>query len=189
MAGLPELIERIWIERRDEGFALRIPWLFQLHRFGKVGFLSVLLEVRFADDGAAFHRPMVLRAGKWIFFTCLTDRRSDGKIFTAGCAQEVGIEPCAFSNAARPNTPIAKSQPQGIIGQSGLNPNRATDIAVAKFDFDQIIVLDTQLDGRLAADEHCVIPSYFGDGVGHLLKPAVIIVPAIIDAVVAMENQ
>src|SRR5438132_11619183 len=112
---------------------------------------------------------MVLRAGERIFFACLVEGCPDCKIFRATCAQQISIEPAAPPDAACALAPIAKRQTQGIIGESRLNPNRATHAAITQLDLDQVSILDTQLYCSLAADEHRVVPGHFGYRIGPLL--------------------
>jgi len=70
-----------------------------------------------------------------------------------------------------------------------LNPNRTLDRSISQLHFNDFVILDPKFGRRLAADEHAVVPDHLRDRVRQFLQPPIVVVPAIIEAVIAMENN
>src|SRR4051812_9923828 len=99
-----EFIERVWIERCcSRG-------LLHLHRLGKIRPLAILLEVRFANDWAPFHRPMVLGARKRVSLVGFRKGCAYGKVFRFTGTQGVSVKTRAAAYPAQPVPSVAQRQ-------------------------------------------------------------------------------
>src|SRR5688572_22483611 len=111
-------LERIRINRRERG------WLFQVQRLRKPGMLLVLLEVRFTNDRAAFHVPMMLRAGNLRRLRGTRDFSTGDKIRSIAAAKCIPIYANAFADAPDFRATVAERQADHIIRQTWLQPDR-----------------------------------------------------------------
>ena len=126
------------------------------------GCSSVLLEVRFANDRPAFHRPMILRAGKRIRFARVRNRRAHRKVRRPVVRKRVGVEtePCSrCGHSMSGRNPSAR--PSDVIRHAGLNPNRTAHRRPSQVDFDHVRVFHAQFARGLAAHQHGVVPDQF----------------------------
>src|SRR5262249_43046993 len=96
--------------------------------------LAVLLEIGFAHNRTAFHRPMVLRAGNLVGLAGRTDGRTECDVFSIGRAQWVYVETHLMTDPSGLLSPISQCQPQRIIRHAWLHPDRSADGLIAQLD-------------------------------------------------------
>ena len=63
------------------------------------------------------------------------------------------------------------------------------DALAVQRNLDNIAIRHAEFLRCIAADEHGVVPSHFGDGIGQLLHPAVVRVTTVVHLCVAVEND
>src|ERR1051325_5087464 len=122
------LVERIWIKGSG---AFR---LFKLHVLGEIRMLLILVQICLANNRPALHRPMILRAGNRVGLTGLLKSSSYRKILTVTAAERVSVETDAAAHTSGSFSSIAQGEAEGVISKSRLDPDRAANTSVAKFD-------------------------------------------------------
>ena len=187
-----ELVQRVRIKRTDDRRFL------QVHRPGEPRVLLELLQVRLADDRASFHRAMVLRGGQLMRLACRRQFRAAGEMQRFGRPQTIGVVTGTASDATGLLTAITERQADDIVCLPRLNPHRTHDFAAVELNPDQrhvelvvfvVMNVEAEVLRGLRAEQNHVFPNQLGDGIGQLLQPAVIVVTAVVNLVVAMENH
>ena len=102
-------------------------------------------------------------------------------------AQRVDIEAGARSGATGARASVAKVDGDGIVGMSGLHPDRPGDFAPREFDRDHVLRLELFALGHLGADQDGVVPGQFRHRLGKFLQPAVVGELAVVNGRVSAE--
>ena len=184
----------------------------EIHVLGELGALLELLEMRLADDRAAFHEAVFL--GHRQAMLAENPLHLAGREMTrSGLEKAVGIEAYSATHATHNSASVTQRQRDGSIGQTGLDPDRTFDTMTTHGDLDDGLIVLTILGigrlgwaqvvrdfagpfggqpqrfgGLLGHHDH-VVPSHLGDGVRHLLEPAVVGETSIIDRAIAMKHH
>ena len=151
-----------------------------------------------ANNRAAFHAPVFLRARQGVIFVAALDVGTGGKIGRGAGTNGVGIEaahfrPAAFvleiRNAQLTAAAIAERQGQGVVCLPRLHPNGAFNRFAAERHSGELAVFKVELLSRLAAHADDVIPYDFCDGIRHFLTPTVVGKAAVVHAEIAREDD
>ena len=184
----------------------------EIHVLGELGMRLELLEMRLADDRATFHEAVFLGHRQAMLAENLLHLA--GRNMAGGRLEEtVGVEAHSTTHATHDSASVTQCQRDGSICQPWLNPDRTFDAAATHGDLDHGLIVLTvlgvgrlgraqvfrdfagtfggqpqRLGGLLGHHDH-IVPSDLGDGVRHLLEPAVVGKAAIIDRAIAMEHH
>src|SRR5204862_5125312 len=104
------------------------------------------------NDGAAFERPMTLRARQWVSLTRRTKRRPNREVLVPRRAQRIDIEPGAMSHSASFRASIPQRQTQRVVSKSRLHPNRTAYSRIAELNLHPVRIFDPEFSGGLSAD-------------------------------------
>ena len=141
---------------------------------------------------------MVLRGGQLMRLACRRQFRAAGEMQRFGRPQTIGVVTGTASDATGLLTAITERQADDIVCLPRLNPHGTHDFAAVELNPDQrhielvvfvVANVEAEVFRGLRAEQNHVFPNQLGDGIGQLLQPAVIIVAAVINLVVAMEND
>ncbi|PYX22190.1 MAG: hypothetical protein DMG82_15295 [Acidobacteria bacterium] len=102
-------------------------------------------------------------------------------------AQRVDIEAGARSGATGARASVAKVDGDGIVGMSGLHPDRPGNFAPREFDRDHVLRLELFALGHLGADQDGIVPGQFRHRLGKFLQPAVVGELAVVNGRVSAE--
>ena len=155
--------------------------------------LVKLVQVRLANDRAAFERPMILRAGEAVGCAGGRDLRANGDVRGLRREQRIEIESrfaaVEVRDATAAITTEAERKSERVISLSGNNPDAAAHLATAEFDLDDLRILEAEFRRSLAADEDRVVPAHLRHRVRQLHEPRVIRPTSVVELVVAGEND
>ena len=184
----------------------------EIHVLGELGARLVLLEMRLANNRATFHEAVFL--GHRQAMLAENPLHLAGREMTrSGLEEAVGIEAYSATHATHNSASVTQRQRDGSIGQTRLDPDRTFDTVTTHGDLHHGLIVLTILGvgrlgwtqvvrdfagtfggqpqrfgGLLGHHDH-VVPSHLGDGVRHLLEPAVVGETTIIDRAIAMKHH
>ncbi|OQB90183.1 MAG: hypothetical protein BWX84_02028 [Verrucomicrobia bacterium ADurb.Bin118] len=190
--GHPPLVMRLlflflqWVRIKRPHPARRLVYVQAL---GKPGIFLKLLQIGFAHNRASLHGPVILGAGKRVCFPRRSHRRADREVRRLPGTQRIRIESHPIAHPPRAFASVTQREAERIIRHAGLNPNRTLHRTSVERNFDHLAILYAEFTRGLAAEEHRVVPNHLGDGIRQFLQPTVVRIAAIIEAVVAMEND
>src|SRR4051812_46186804 len=113
-----------------------------------MGFIFV--EICFANDVAAFHRPMFLDVGQRIQLFGCRELRSSRDTQSVGSPQRINVEALSLAYAAgKIFATVAERKNHRIIGKTWLNVDRTTDGAPVNGNFTDLGLLSTAQETTL----------------------------------------
>ena len=163
---------------------------------------AVLSEVGFADDLAAFHRPVLLGVGQVVDLAGDLDGGTGGETKCAGGAGRVEVVADALADATRDRAAVAEREHEGVVGQTWLDVERTADGDAVDGDFaykgllfallevgvffagdlkQRTFRIDAEVQGQARADKDRVIPRNLGDRIRALLEPTVVGEATVVD--------
>src|SRR5438309_1994380 len=111
----------------------------------------------------------------------------DGDVVLRLAGDHAIVAAGAGSGAAGARAAVAKVDGDGIVGMSGLHPDRPGDFAPREFDRDHVLRLELFALGHLGADQDGVVPGQFRHRLGKFLQPAVVGELAVVNGRVSAE--
>ena len=191
----------------DRPFLLLVEWIrikrpdvwrcLHRHALGEIGVLCELRQIRFADDRTTFHRPMILRASDLVSPVCGRELCANGE-GSARRTQPISVITRAASHSARLRATVPERKADRVICLAGRNPDRSFDLAPSDLHLHdrhkqlvtfRVLEINVMLPRGLDAQQNHIFPGHLADRVRHFLEPAIVVVTAIIDAVIAMEDH
>ena len=104
-------------------------------------------------------------------------------------AQLVGTEADVGTDAAGLGAAIAEENCDGVVGMSGLRPDRSADFAAIDIDLDDIAGVQAGLLRLVGTYQHAIVPAKIHDRLGRFLQPAVVGAAAVVDHRIAAEDD
>ena len=99
------------------------------------GILLILVEVGFAHDVAAFHRPVLLGVGEEESRAGVGERATRGNVLIRDRADRIGVKPSALADVAGCDAAVAEGHNHCIVRETWLDVQRALDLATAHSEF------------------------------------------------------
>src|SRR5437762_3608352 len=122
---------------------------------------------------------VLLRANQQLPLASFSNGQAVSEPKRVGSSQPISIEADITPDVANHLSSIPERQRNGVFRLSRLNPNRCSQCAIAKRQFDNIAVLEILPCCQLRTDEGSVAPDQLGKLSRQFLKPAIVGVPAV----------